>query len=157
MILPFQQAYPNGKPNHFVPKIWASYLNGAVSSKNAVGTYMEMYAHRFGNLPPIDNVAPKHHTIRADEKGLWAAGVNIHPVINNRTRNRFQFAPTAVCTSTQNIFIYRTDVSVDRRVLSPGEVERLAINDGFESVEGFFSHFNATFSGKIIHWTDLEY
>lgn len=34
---------------------------------------------------------------------------------------------------------------------------KLAINDGFESIDDFFNYFNEDTTGKIIHWTDLEY
>jgi hypothetical protein len=37
------------------------------------------------------------------------------------------------------------------------EMIRLARNDGFDSVEDFFSFFPEDFKGKIIHWTDLRY
>lgn len=36
-------------------------------------------------------------------------------------------------------------------------IEKIAINDGFDSVDDFFSWFKDDFTGKIIHWTNLKY
>ncbi|WZL88291.1 hypothetical protein VS868_11860 [Salinimicrobium sp. 3283s] len=100
----------------------------------------------------------KAHTIREDSKDLWKAGRDIHFVINNRTKQRFQFAPVVKCVSVQKVEIsFMNDVLVDGRELSFNEIEVLAKNDGFDSVEDFFSWFNKDFTGKIIHWTNLKY
>ncbi len=48
-------------------------------------------------------------------------------------------------------------VLVDDRKLKIEEVNQLAINDGFNSVDDFFQYFNTDFTGKLIHWTDLKY
>lgn len=104
----------------------------------------------------------KIHTIREDKKDRWKAGNKIHFVINNRTKNRLQFAPVLPCVSTQKIIIeysafFPPLVAVDGRKLNRWEIKELAINDGFDSVEDFFSWFNEDFTGKIIHWTDCLY
>lgn len=41
--------------------------------------------------------------------------------------------------------------------LKRSQIEELAMNDGFESVDQFFAWFNKDWKGKIIHWTDLKY
>lgn len=114
--------------------------------------------------PSIEVVHPKKHTIRADNGNRWKEGSLIHPVINNRTPQRFQFAPTIKCKGVQKIEILHglkrenhAFVKVDDKVLHQSEIEILAINDGFDSVEQFFQWFNTDFTGKIIHWTDLKY
>jgi hypothetical protein len=110
----------------------------------------------------------KKHTIRTDSKNRWEAGKNIHFVINNRTPQRFQFAPVVICKSVQLIAIYQNidsagfqianpSVHIDNRNLTPVEIENLAINDGFDSAEDFFAYFNKDSTGKIIHWTNLKY
>ena len=110
----------------------------------------------------------KIHTIRQDMYNRWKADNLIHFVINNRTPERFQFAPIIKCKSVQSIkirYIYdaRTDaftipyVSIDEKILSNEEVKKLALNDGFESVKDFFKYFKYDFKGKLIHWTDFKY
>ncbi|MGB8706236.1 MAG: hypothetical protein WCD31_14515 [Gillisia sp.] len=134
----------------------------------------------------MQEVKPKLHTIRQDKKNRWKAGTDIHFVINNRSKDRYQFAPIIKCVSTQRIAIINTgkhphgdyhkcmEVLVeqdsentrfgschfdkDGDIIYCSEwVEDLAINDGFESVKDFFSWFRTDFHGKIIHWTDLKY
>lgn len=117
---------------------------------------------------------PKLHTIRHDPNGRWKPGMKIHPRINNRTKNSFQFAPTLECVSVQEIDIEywiglikegygvrvhggQCMVTIDEVLLSTSEVEQLALNDGFPSVEAFFQWFNEDFKGVLIHWTELRY
>ena len=57
------------------------------------------------------NVKPKKHTIRKDEKDRWKVGNDIHFVINNRTKNRFQFAPITKVKSIQIIKIKLLNLS----------------------------------------------
>jgi transcription termination factor Rho len=115
----------------------------------------------------ILSVKPKKHTIRRDEKQRWKFDNWIHFNINVRTVLMYLFAPIIKCKSTQIIEIGKlksTDiwyldfaVSVDDVYLSASQIEKLAINDGFDSVEDFFEWFNEDYKGKIIHWTDLKY
>lgn len=109
---------------------------------------------------------PKHHTIRHDAKNRWKAGNLIHFVINNRTPQRFQFSPVVEVKSVQEIFIkyefpnnkdFKPNVFIDNQLLDIKQVYELAINDGFDSVDDFFSWFKDDFTGKIIHWTNLKY
>lgn len=86
-------------------------------------------------------------------------------MINNRTTNRFEFAPEMLCTGVQKIEIKYIDLSgemaivikIDDKILSWDEIIMLAINDGFKDVQAFLNYFNTDFKGKIIHWTDLRY
>lgn len=43
------------------------------------------------------------------------------------------------------------------KTLYANNIEKLAINDGFDSVEDFFAWFNKDFEGQIIHFTNLKY
>lgn len=120
----------------------------------------------------IGSFAPKRHTIREDKTNRWKAGNDIHFVINNRTKDRFQFAPIVKCKSVQNIEIKEMimtarpncmiedkiyTVKVDNKYLTISEVENLAINDGFPDTKAFFDFFENGFIGKIIHWTNTKY
>lgn len=173
MTLSFSTKFPSGKPTYFVQKVWQSIWE--------MGDYRHEFECYFGELlerkiTPADvptdyMVRGKLHTIRADAKDRWKQGNNIHFVINNRTKNRFQFAPILPVKSLQRISIrWLTDELTDEK--SPwcwidGECfaagfeannwEKLAINDGFDNVEDFFNWFSEDFTGKIIHWTEFKY
>ena len=123
----------------------------------------------------IGSFAPKCHTIREDKTNRWKAGNDIHFVINNRTKDRFQFAPVVKCRRVQKIHIkiYKSieydiygeysgiktnrEVWVDDFLLSKDATKELAINDGFPDTKAFFDFFENGFIGKIIHWTDKRY
>jgi hypothetical protein len=178
----------SGQPNYFIEKIWDCLIYYEIDNltttdlKNYQFEYFEMFGEHWDGQ--TNNQQPKLHTIRRDEHNRWKAGNLIHPVINNRTPKRFQFAPVIKCVSVQSITILQPD---DEDSLTPSvyigdtkqsempfyfkakdelgdiceygeeQMTRLAINDGFDSVEDFFAYFNADFTGKIIHWTDLKY
>lgn len=161
MNLGFTQVI-NGKPNHFINKIW---LGISINKLTTISEYQNSrMAHydKFGkDWANSNSDKPKIHTIRIDEKNNWKSGKNIHFIINNRTKNRFQFAPVLKCKSVQEIIISHTDslkyVHINGNCLTESEVEILAINDGFDSLVDFFQYFNKDFKGKIIHWTDVKY
>lgn len=172
----------NGKPNFFIEKIWEGFLLNQFTGFDYV-EYFNQYQKKFeknwdgGSGEVRDQFKPKLHTIRRDEHNRWKAGMDIHMVINNRTKDRFQFAPVVKCVSVQKIEIkynqymgepipiviidsieYTYDPYFQFSDSESLEVIReLAINDGFDSVEDFFTYFNTDFKGKIIHWTDLKY
>jgi hypothetical protein len=182
MTLAFSQKI-NDKPTYFIDKIWYSFLfrNDDLFDKNQ--EYHKKYIEKFGDNWDFREVHhneeyEKLHTIRKDTSNRWKAGSDIHFVINNRTPERFQFAPVVKCVSTQKIRIKRLTakevnifspkdiiwsfrnhfiVSVDDQLLSRENIKALAINDGFNSVHDFFEYFNTDFTGKIIHWTNLKY
>lgn len=171
-----------GQPNYFVEKIWSGLLEIDCD-------FYSDYLHPDGRPDLIKSPSfykdfkPKLHTIREDKNDRWKAGMDIHMVINNRTKNRFQFAPVLKCVSVQEIEIKYTKSSNNTPLIyvgiesqktkgymlcldtynpeskssSFGLIDKLAINDGFDSVEDFFAYFNTDFSGKLIHWTELVY
>ena len=106
----------------------------------------------------------KKHTIREDKHNRWRSGKQIHFATGVRTKNYNNFK-TGTCRSIQKIkieyigtFSYLdAEVKVDGKILSNEEINILAKNDGFESIEDFFEWFNKDFKGKIIHWTDFKY
>lgn len=192
MNLSFNTIWPErmgdlaGKPNFFIEKIWQGFekgdgvfnvkcmLHGGISEH--IGTYYDDY--KFACIDKLgvawDGVFhgasfterdPKIHTIRYDPHNRWKPGMKIHPIINNRTKDRFQFAPTLKVKSiqkieTENMGYYQdNDIWVDDRELQFEDMELLAVNDGFPNLESFFDFFNEDLKDgwKIIHWTDLKY
>ena len=150
----------DGTPTYFVEKILNSLISRNTPKLDIA--YIDYcmnhtLANRFGLM------GEKIHTIRADNKNRWRTGQNIHFVINNRTKNRFQFAPLLPVKFIQAIDIFAETRQVyvglngTMNLLSSEGVETLAKNDGFDSVDSFFKYFNEDFSGKIIHWTDFIY
>jgi len=161
----------NGKPTYFVEKICKSLRELCPPLINPLAK-----AHTVIRLSVYHQCNSKNHTIRADEKDRWQPGKLIHFVINNRTKNRLQFAPVVPVVSTQKIKIHwfgesrslqasklapfrfnYVDVVIDGNVMTINQVTELAQNDGFDSIEDFFTYFKTDFKGKIIHWTDLKY
>ena len=197
MTLGFSTTWPKhmpphmaGKPTEFVDQIWNCLKFDDTfdfqHSFDVWAGFMDLYflEHKT-TFPFLDRDVLEHrkktefrekkHTFREDPKDLWKAGRDIHFVINNRTKQRFQFAPVVKCVSVQKIEIlwgnaipapYKIQIPtpassvmvfIDKRPLHANEFEALAKNDGFNSVEDFFSWFNKDFTGKIIHWTNLKY
>lgn len=171
MTLSFSTKWPkrmgdlSGQPNYFIEKIWLSLL-GDGRYCNQIEDYENEHVRKIGGYfekPQYreEDIYPKRHTIREDKNNRWKDNNDIHFVINNRTKDRFQFAPVIKCVSVQQIQIYHMENSkniyVDGIWLSDDEIKQLALNDGFPSIKAFFDFFNTDFDGKIIHWTDLKY
>lgn len=159
-----------GKPNHFPEKIWQSFPDEYTAEVfNDYLEGLEAKGYDF-NIDAVDFL-PKIHTFRNDPHNRWKVGMKIHPVIKNRTKNRFQFAPELEVKGIQNIEIIYSDedlcewygvepvIKIDGRVLDyhSGEMEQLALNDGFQSTHQFCHWFSRDFAGKIIHWTNFKY
>lgn len=158
-----------GQPNFFIDKIWFGFAVSQKFSEPLARAYFYLYGKKFGTEwdLPLQNderdPRPKLHTIRRGHR--WKAGMKIHAVIHNRTANRFQFAPTFQCLSVQDIIIQHTGHSPNyplvmvhngKNLMNPlgyQEMEKLARNDGFDSIDHFFEYFNEDFEGQIIHWT----
>lgn len=161
----------NKKATYFVEKILFGLHTNKLIEFSELGYLFDEYYSKFkpyfeGTI--TNTFAPKIHTIRHDEKERWKAGNDIHFVINNRTPNRYQFAPVVKCISVQEINIVywynpktemfdKPTVYIDKKVLTKKEVEQLAINDGFDNTQAFFEYFDTSFNGKIIHWTNTKY
>lgn len=157
-----------GKPTYFIQKIW----NGLIK-EHILDVYDEKEIHReyyrqFDEIIEFDTeLPPKLHTIRRGNR--WRKGMKIHMTIHNRTKKRFQFAPVLECTGVQNVEIdhwwYDEEktaanfptVKINGKSLEWKDIENLALNDGFPSVEDFFKFFDSDFKGQIIHWAYVEY
>jgi len=166
-----------GKPTHFIEKIWEAVLrNGVECNARDLAIKLQESMVMIGNYT-IGTYTAKLHTIREDKSNRWKSGNNIHCVINNRTPERFQFAPVIKCMSTQEFQVsYKYDgnkttakVLVEKKIIgeaiwvncqlknSSFTVDKLALNDGFENTNDFFEWFSEDFKGKIIHWTNIKY
>lgn len=166
--LGFSTQFPWGERTKFVGKIWQGLLNdnNPHATEGDIGNILlEANDKQLSEFDFCKNeLTPKIHTIREDKKDLWHPGRKIHPVVFNRTKNRFQFAPVLECKSVQRIAIFynieysiKPTVFVEDMPLSPIMMKQLAQSDGFNSVEDFFRFFNKDFTGKIIHWTTFKY
>lgn len=169
----------NGKPNYFIEKIWESIIRDLedpdLFRKYKLNYFLKLGKYWDGSTGEYRSFKPKHHTIREDIHDLWQPFKMIHPVVGNRTKKRFQFAPEMLCKAVQKIEIRRIPLTIPRGKVLPAvwidgklfydiaeinkkRMQTLAENDGFESIEAFFEYFNQDhYVGKIIHWTDLRY
>lgn len=114
------------------------------------------------------DLLPKIHSFRIGNR--WRAGMKIHMVTGNRTRQRGQFnldyPQLQVCTGTQecvirtvNIPMKGFSVEIDGREVSD---LLFMVNDGFDGPDRFFEWFGHLFKstehvGQIVHWTDFKY
>ncbi|WP_433863184.1 hypothetical protein [Sphingobacterium thalpophilum] len=168
MTLGFMQNWPKSmamenEATYFIAKIWMG-IPQQYKSLKIHDDYCTKHVHQFNahwDVPDLE-IKPKLHTIRHDEGERWKPGIDIHFVINSRTKSRFQFAPVIPVVSVQTIEIKHAFphryVFVDGRYLSSWkEMNQLALNDGFESMDDFFKYFNEDFKGRLIHWTNLSY
>ena len=176
MILSFKTTI-NGKPTYFPQKILQGLYRLGIASGDTF-----KYAQEFpGEKLLFDSERNmKIHSIRTDEKNRWKAGIMIDFFINARQKDMFRFAPRIPVVSTQKIRIKYTTSSSNTpliyieifgnsdfkcfdtynpelKISSFKNIEKIALNDGFENLEDFFSYFNEDFEGKILHWTDLRY
>lgn len=98
----------------------------------------------------------KLHTIREDYTERWKQGNKIHFATGVRTGLYNQFH-SGTCTGIQSIEIADRTVFISGKRID--DIEELAINDGFDSVDDFWAWFDVytPFIGKIIHWSNFRY
>lgn len=176
----------SGLPTQFINKIWSGLaVNPQITFQPPmekelihINYFAECVERGYVNRKKPGE--PKLHTIRRDQHRRWKAGMDIHPKIwtgKPRRSKTFQFAPIVKCTGVQEIEIKRIQtphhkiaigVYIDDEVLGYAfgqegitqydqPLKMLAMNDGFDSVQDFFSWFDTDFKGVVIHWTDLRY
>lgn len=100
----------------------------------------------------------KIHTIREDLHNRWSEGMKIHFSTGSRT-SQYNCFKEGKCKSIQFIEIFGRTVIIDVTRLSYDEIEMLAENDGFDSIDDFWAWFDqyTPFVGRLIHWTDYKY
>lgn len=132
MILGFKTKFPWGEPTFFREKIF--------------------------KLP---GYRPKTHTLRENFRFKPGTVINFATGVRTKHYNEFK---RDTCKSTQTVVICRVPncgtpfVFVDGRCLNHYETERLALNDGFDSVEDFARWFSKPlYILQLIHWTDFKY
>lgn len=149
MILGFKQQYPWGGPTYFEEKI----LQG-------VGI----------QVPNSPTMQVKLHTIRGENCRIQP-GDALHMAYGVRTTHYRQFnkdiEPLAVCKGRQKIEMHRKKIDEETNCtiiwVDNDMIEfplQLIENDGLifsQFVDWFFPKGTGTFTGYIIHWTDLKY
>lgn len=164
-----------GRPTFFIEKIWESlfrmdYPNCETLFHEYFVAYNEKFEAMWDEVPD-DSIRMEYgkcHSIRKGDR--WNEGMKIHPVINNRTKDVFQFAPTLHASFVQDIFMTTQsgllEITIDEdKYLYHNEKETLAKRDGFDTLTDFESYFisqieqseKKCFSGQIIHWTNFKY
>ena len=138
MILPFSTQL-NGKPTYFPEKIWQSF-DSQFPHRLLEDQYVFSDNKEMWDILKTCN--PKFHTIRKDEKNRWKEGVLIDFFINARKKDMFRFAPKVPVISIQHIDITnyngQREIHIDGKKLGQFQIQKLVLNDGFESVKDFF-------------------
>ena len=161
MTLGYKKYFPGGEPTHFKEKVLLSH-------EHPLGEKVDVQIDNYDHIWHT-NLYPKGHSICYDVHERWRPGLDIHHVYGNLTKERNCFLVNK-CVWVQRISIFEIPVvdeeeqKVDRdqppmkvimvngRFMPWQKCLEIAINDGFDSLEHFFSFFNQDFSGKIIIW-----
>lgn len=93
----------------------------------------------------------KCQTIRATRKRPVQVGDTLYLYTGMRTKECEKIGEV-VCKSVSDVEITDVGVMINDQYLTPSEVYRLAIADGFESVESFIKFFKKPFRGQLIKW-----
>lgn len=115
------------------------------------------------------NSGQKIHTMRIDYNNRWRPGTIIHFATGVRTKYYKQFKE-GKCISYQWVTLFPNDrramISngggkslLDQYSMSDYQIQQLAINDGFDTVDDFWDWFSKDGDRvyKLIHWTDFRY
>lgn len=198
MFLSYKTKFSDGTPTDFVGKILSGYFKHELfgdGNFHSVAQYADDalsrnlidvptndgYANEANTLALENKYPPKIHTIRS-RVDRWRVGLNVQPVINNRTPNVYQFAPSTPFVSIQLIrmeltkpvileaeFFDSVYIDIDGGSdLSNSQIKKLILNDGLTwrtFAEWFFGTAKhdpncilpGTWSGGVIHWTDHLY
>lgn len=156
MTLGFSIYFPDGRPTFFPEKILQPYRKGI-------------------RMPP--DFIPKIHTFRLGNR--WRAGMRMHLVTGNRTKNREQFGVDIPelqhCNGVQPCMIWHDNLRIniaigpadtpEGRILTRPETNLFAANDGFNSVDEMTRWFfpkgydptAAPLVGQIVHFSNFRY
>ena len=152
MTLSFSTHHPSGSPTLFEQKILWPYEPQI------------QYHH--------PDLIPKIHTFRLGAR--WRAGMKMHMVVGNRTRERRQFNhdyPALLhCHGVQKCiitYLHRpSNQPASIRIEVEGKVVEndllFMVHDGFDGPDQFLHWFGhpfktVTHEGQIVHWTDFRY
>ncbi len=161
----FMREFPDGSGTYFREKI-RKCLYGETTRAERI----EMLVSGLVNGPK--SVKPKLHTIRPfsfDKDGTFKGcrykegmELSLRYWTGKPYRSSQEEFGRCVCKGIETIHvIYNREgvpnVYVGGNRVKGVDLEMLAMNDGFDSVEDFFKWFNKDFSGWIIHWTMFRY
>ena len=161
------------KKTYFVEKIWSALSSLPQYNAEMINKYFTsglIFEHYDFDMTIAEKCNPKIHTMRRKSKREWKKGTAIHYKIwtgKPYVEPTFAFAPTIPCDGTEACSViypkikgdYLPYVEIGERMIFQGsdEMELLAMNDGFDSVEDFFLYFDESWDGEIIHWTPFRY
>lgn len=129
------------------------------------------YKKRF--VEPI-KAGTKKHTVREDKHNRWRAGLTMHMATGIRSKYYNCFNQTH-CTGTQPITMHMEKdddgglsvlvIKVNGKRLDDTTINSFVVADGFKDLHDFKKWWLPelavrpayTYTGKIIHWTDLRY
>lgn len=191
MNLPFSRqhgAKGKEKPTNFEAKIKAGIKIHTIRDDAHDRWKPGMAIHFWIGTPRVPATKAERIFVIGDRARLWQKIQDGQRTAGETIKNIFKSnAPETwipVCWTTEKILIYdlqtnRPGVVIGRKILLPTEIEELASNDGFETVEDFFNWFRkpttekwwdevkgkyankktlpTEFEGKIIHWTEFCY
>ena len=124
-------------------------------------------------FPTLIKSGVKVHTIRNDKHNRWKVGMKIHFWHGNPRNTRgkvkpYQFAMGEV-SRVENIIIdfaihedWQSDIvyiGADITLKAEGELNALAVNDGFENwieMKKWFANPDSQYSGKLIFWKNFD-
>ena len=148
MNIMFMTKFKDGSFTNFENKIISGINGGEEMAPN--GEYIK--------------IQPKLHTIRRTARMKEGTKLSLRVWTGLPYRSPQRAFMETVCTGVQKIHIWHDSfggrhVVIDDRdeFLTDDQVKALALNDGFENVDQFFSWFGWDFTGYIIHWHDLKY
>jgi hypothetical protein len=101
----------------------------------------------------------KKHTIREDQQRRWRVGMHAQLWMHsprNVSKNPFQFGE-AVITAIVDVKISRAQRKAFFRYTGKPhwydiDIERLARDDGFDSVDGLLEWLSGDFEGRLLTW-----
>lgn len=166
MILGFKTQW-NGKATHFPEKIMACTLHA----------YRKQFRPKLHTIRAGDRWKPRMEIHMAtgvrtkNYKRFNAGAVGLQYCLGVQKIEIFRtddllpservnptFSYDYISEALQETFTLAFEVHVDGRPLERFQMQMLASNDGFESVEQLLYWFNLkSFTGQIIHWTTLRY
>jgi len=176
------------KPTNFEAKIKAGMKIHTIRDDAHDRWKPGMPIHFWIGTPRVPATKAERIFVIGDRARLWQKIEDGQRTAGETIKNIFKSnAPETwlpVCWTTEKILIYdlqtnKPGVVIGWKILLPTEIEELASNDGFETVEDFFNWFRkptvekwwnevkgkyvnkktlpTEFEGKIIHWTDFVY
>lgn len=116
---------------------------GGLILSDYLASYSGLEYERIAYRALIESLPPKKLTIRDDPHNRWKAGQKIHFATGVRTKLYDCFA-LGECKKVEGIVFVRTTDDKDvvvriGRKATDEEINQLAIDDGFESVEEFLA------------------